>query len=232
MGKVVIGDVHGSYLTLMALIEKIKAQFPEDEIVFCGDLIDRGPRSRQVVEYIINNNLKTVKGNHEDMMVIDTLDKPSPYKGGWINREGIETIRSYWDADLEINSQLMRDHAEWMEKLPVYLEFPDVKDENGRYLVVSHSNVGAVWRWAEDKRKECKDIFENYIMWERYGQKDNEEIYNVTGHTPQPDGPRIRSFYACIDTGACFNRPHYGRLTALQYPSLTIIQQENIDYGK
>ena len=58
----VIGDIHGSYNTLLALIEKL----PKDaNIVFVGDLIDRGKYSSQVVKFIRKNRYKSVLGNHE-----------------------------------------------------------------------------------------------------------------------------------------------------------------------
>ena len=43
----IIGDVHGCYNTLMELIAKL----PKDaKLCFVGDLIDRGPNSKDVVE--------------------------------------------------------------------------------------------------------------------------------------------------------------------------------------
>ena len=49
---------------------------PNDEIVFLGDYIDRGPDSHGVVSYLIKlrdylkeNKLVFLKGNHEDMLL-------------------------------------------------------------------------------------------------------------------------------------------------------------------
>ena len=47
----IIGDVHGCYKSLLALIE----QFPNKQnskIVFVGDLVDRGNDSYNVVKFI------------------------------------------------------------------------------------------------------------------------------------------------------------------------------------
>ena len=46
--RIVIGDVHGHYDTLNLLLEAI-APNSEDQVYFLGDLIDRGPKSSQVV---------------------------------------------------------------------------------------------------------------------------------------------------------------------------------------
>lgn len=62
----IIGDVHGCYKSLLALIE----QFPNKQnskIVFVGDLVDRGNDSYNVVKFIIENKsrLDLTKYNKE-----------------------------------------------------------------------------------------------------------------------------------------------------------------------
>jgi len=39
----------------------------------------------------------------------------------------------------------------------------------------------------------------------------------------------IMQNFACIDTGGCYKRGPYGRLTALQYPEMIVYTQENIE---
>ncbi len=62
----VIGDVHGNFNTLKKLISKLPLN---SEIIFVGDLIDRGLNAKEVVEFIRKNNYKCVLGNHEEMMI-------------------------------------------------------------------------------------------------------------------------------------------------------------------
>ena len=66
----IIPDIHGCYNTLVALIEQLNIT-NEDELYFLGDYIDRGPKSREVIDYIIelkkNYQVYCLKGNHEDM---------------------------------------------------------------------------------------------------------------------------------------------------------------------
>lgn len=66
--RLVIGDVHGHYDALSGLFEKI-APDKNDEVYFLGDLIDRGPQSSQVVEFVMNNNYNCIQGNHEIMLI-------------------------------------------------------------------------------------------------------------------------------------------------------------------
>lgn len=216
---VAIGDIHGCYDTLIALITKIKAQFPDAQIVSCGDLVDRGPKSRQVVQYMINNNIDCVKGNHEQMMYTD-LDETTEYPGTWDMNGGRETRASY-----QHDEELMQKHANWMAKLPHYIEFPEVKNENGDMLVVSHSSIQGFWK--------DRDLQADNIMWNREPVSEaaghHQGIFNVFGHTPIKNGPQIGQFHANIDTGCVFNRSGYNKLTALAFPSMTVIQQENIE---
>lgn len=216
---IVIGDVHGCFKTLLALIDKLpKGQ----KLCFTGDLIDRGPDSCKVIEFIRENGHQTVMGNHEEMVVklqgkIDQL---------WMQNGGFQTIASYGD-DME----KFKEHVAWMKSLPLFLEFQDVVNSDNRYLVVSHSNIFKVWNWSESRIKLNKDMYAENIIWARPNSvRDIPNIYNIIGHTPLADGPRLRSCYANTDTGACFKGLNgFGRLSAIQFPEMITYTQENIE---
>lgn len=232
MSKIIISDVHGCYKTLMALMKKL----PHNDVVFAGDLIDRGPRSKEVVDFVIKGGYDCVKGNHEDLMI--AFDGVPKYNNGWGINGGFQTIISYCEEgefdDTTMRHKMIRDddkireHLEWMKTLPVILEYKDIKDEEGRHLMVSHSMAQPA---LTAKRVVSNEEFEARVMWERDFHKIRpiEGVYNIFGHTPQDNGPRIRSFYACVDTGACYKEAPYGRLTAMEFPSMEIFEQEYID---
>jgi len=62
---IVVGDIHGCYDELMALLEE--AQFSEeDRVVAVGDLITKGPKNREVLELFMTDvRFTTVIGNHD-----------------------------------------------------------------------------------------------------------------------------------------------------------------------
>jgi len=62
---IVVGDIHGCYDELIALLEL--AQFSEDDrVVSVGDLITKGPKSREVLElFMADARFTTVIGNHD-----------------------------------------------------------------------------------------------------------------------------------------------------------------------
>lgn len=62
---IVVGDLHGCYDELMELLEK--AEFSDDDRLVCvGDLIAKGPKSREVLEiFMTDARFSTVIGNHD-----------------------------------------------------------------------------------------------------------------------------------------------------------------------
>src|SRR5574344_2607157 len=59
-----ISDIHGNLEALESILEDIKKQ-EIDEIICLGDTIDIGPNSKECVDLLIDNNIKSVLGNHE-----------------------------------------------------------------------------------------------------------------------------------------------------------------------
>lgn len=67
MSTYVVGDVHGCYKPLQALLEAIAFSPTTDTLWFCGDIINRGPESLACLRFIKNlgNSALMVLGNHE-----------------------------------------------------------------------------------------------------------------------------------------------------------------------
>jgi serine/threonine protein phosphatase 1 len=237
--RIVIGDPHGCFDTLMALV----AQLPKDvPITIAGDMIDRGPKSKQVVQWVIDNSIDVVCGNHEQMMIdyVDRGDNPT-----WTMNGGDVALESYGIKLVAIptmygssrgfvfpnpeDEKVFKEHAAFMSKLPIVLEYPDVVNSEGRYLVVTHSNITNMWKTY--KVDPTHHYLIQNVMWGRPQTiKDAPEIYNIHGHSPVDNGPKIRVPFANVDTGCCFKQyPELSRLTGLQYPEMIIYQQENID---
>lgn len=65
---IVVGDIHGCYDELTDLLEKVDLQ-KEDRVVSVGDLITKGPKSREVLElFMTDPRFTTVIGNHDLML--------------------------------------------------------------------------------------------------------------------------------------------------------------------
>lgn len=207
---VVLTDIHGCYDEMVELIN----MHPKDAtFVICGDLCDRGEDTYSVIEYCIRNNVKAVKGNH-DQWFIEWYENAGSVTN-WTYNGGLATIKSYTkDA-----GRLLRlpYHIKWLKSLPIYIEFKDVVDENGRHLVVSHSNISDVWHRRNESN--FRKVFENIAMWSRRSMvKDVKDCYFVFGHTVHDDNPRVKTTYSNIDTGCAYGN----KLTAISFPDKII----------
>lgn len=119
--RIFIGDVHGHYDGLMRLIAMI-APTREDRLHFVGDLIDRGPKSAQVVEFVRQGNHSCVLGNHEHLLISAFPDEDSNIGAfqGWLHSGGQPTLTSYPDTES------LLEHVEWLKTLPLYLDLGDI----------------------------------------------------------------------------------------------------------
>ncbi len=62
-----IGDLHGCYDEFQKLLEKIKFDEHSDELYLTGDLIGRGPKPLETMNFILSHQdcIHTVLGNHD-----------------------------------------------------------------------------------------------------------------------------------------------------------------------
>lgn len=118
--RIIIGDVHGHYDGLMLLLEAITPG-ADDQVYFLGDLIDRGPQSAQVLDFVQKSPYHCLLGNHE-LMLLDVVTKraSSQVRQAWLYSGGYETLNSYKTATIP------QYHIEWIQNLPTYLDLGDI----------------------------------------------------------------------------------------------------------
>jgi serine/threonine protein phosphatase 1 len=68
-----VGDIHGHREKLSRLLELV-APTGQDQVVFLGDYIDRGPQSREVIEELLAFRQRFpqtvfLRGNHEQILL-------------------------------------------------------------------------------------------------------------------------------------------------------------------
>jgi len=104
----VIGDIHGGYSLLESILTKWNPK--EEQLVFLGDYIDRGPDSLKVLQKVIqladDYDVVTLSGNHEQLF-LGWLDKPEEISEFYFNPKvgGAATIQSICnDPNLNIAS--------------------------------------------------------------------------------------------------------------------------------
>ena len=67
MSTYVIGDLQGCFDDLQQLLKKIKFNDNKDKLIFCGDLVNRGGQSLEVLRWVYGHQkiCQTVLGNHD-----------------------------------------------------------------------------------------------------------------------------------------------------------------------
>lgn len=216
--RIVIGDVHGHYDTLMTLLDAI-APCEEDRVYFLGDLIDRGPKSAQVVEFVKESGYTCLLGNHEQM-VLEILGQPN-IRGSalqaWLYSGGYSTVNSYGEDGIS------QDHMDWMRTLPTHLDLGD-------YWLV-HAGV--------HPRLPIEKQTSEQFCWIREEFHGMEEPYFpnktiITGHTITFTLPGVAPGkiaqgrgWLDIDTGAY--HPKSGWLTGLDLTNSLIYQVHAFD---
>ncbi len=69
-----IGDIHGCFDTFRELVENQIKLTKDDQLFLLGDYVDRGPKSKQVIDYILSlsasgYSVYPLRGNHEQMRI-------------------------------------------------------------------------------------------------------------------------------------------------------------------
>lgn len=102
-----ISDIHGHYMQFQSLLGYINYNDNEDRLIILGDVIDRGPDSKLVMEYLLELNKSGrhvfLRGNHEEF-VLSLAEGSSASLYTWINEGGRACMRSYSITDDYIES--------------------------------------------------------------------------------------------------------------------------------
>jgi serine/threonine protein phosphatase 1 len=214
-----IGDVHGRFDLLERLVGIIRrdvaARRPApSRIILLGDLIDRGPESRKVVERCRALTQRTdrfvvLKGNHEALMV-DAINGNEDAMAMWRKVGGIETLISWGvpaDVIVDGSGGALRQAAReavgtatlaWLASLPLAMQ------HFGYFFVHAGIRPGvALTRQTEHDMLWIRDAF--------LDSKDDHGAVVVHGHSIRTLGADVRPNRIGIDTGAY----RTGRLTAI-----------------
>ena len=83
-----VGDIQGCYDELQALLDKLKFDFRTDTLWLTGDLVNRGPRSVEVLRFIksLGECAVTVLGNHDLHLLAVAYGHEPPKKNDTLDR--------------------------------------------------------------------------------------------------------------------------------------------------
>jgi len=186
-----IGDIHGCLDLLLKLIEKV-APTADDQIVFLGDYIDRGPESRGVVEYLLalqQQFPETVflRGNHEQMLH-DFLTGTDTLM--YLLNGGASTLESYETKD-NPKPVIPPEHLAFLNNLQNSFICGD--------FIFVHAGLRPGIAIEEQN--------EHDMLWIRGEFINSDYVWDkkvIFGHSPQPE-VLMRDNMIGLDTGAFYN---------------------------
>ena len=123
MSTYAIGDVQGCFKELLRLLDKINFDKTNDRLWFVGDLVNRGPDSLEVLNFImkLGESAITVLGNHdlhlvaiaEGLMKQKEIDTLTPVLNSPDKQRLIDWIRQqnliHYDEELNFRIGFFRD---------------------------------------------------------------------------------------------------------------------------
>jgi serine/threonine protein phosphatase 1 len=215
-----IGDIHGH----LGLLQRAHARIAADRdrvgdsaapVVHVGDLVDRGPDSRGVIDRLMEGQARgepwvVLKGNHDRMFTRFLREPSDPEPGlradlGWLHPKlgGAATLASY-GVEKAADRPVPRVHRDALDRVPAaHLDWLDSRP--AMYLageaVFVHAGIRPGVPLAEQS--------ETDLVWIRAGFLDDPRDHGllvVHGHTaleaPQHHGNRLN-----IDSGAAYGGP-------------------------
>jgi serine/threonine protein phosphatase 1 len=213
-----IGDIHGRYDLMMQLLDQIGADDAararvDTQLIFLGDLVDRGPQSRDVIEHLMRlkaaiPSVRLIAGNHEELLI--RTWKGDKRSAGLFNRVGgKDTMLSYGveehvydSADLGELTALVAAYVP-AEHIAFLESFED-SVAMGDYLFV-HAGIRPGYDLAEQEASDLRWIRRDFTE-----HRGDHGCMVIHGHTIVDDVDRQTNRIG-IDTGAFAT----GKLTAI-----------------
>lgn len=242
----IIGDVHGCYYELEKLLQKLGYVWRDDvkcyyypdnsrQIVYVGDLIDRGPHSSKVLRLVMNQvkygAALMCMGNHDDKYMRYLMGQKVKFSEDL--QKTIDQVKR--DLDEEEVKYFLKERSFLFHLL-----------DEGK-LVVAHAGWHKSLKKPTDYRNRAwclygpslgvkKNGFPERVDWVQYRLLiDRITLYDKTfvrepppyivyGHQPYKEA-RIEKRTIGIDTGCVFG----GKLSALRYPEMDVVSVKSFD---
>jgi serine/threonine protein phosphatase 1 len=228
--RFVIGDIHGCIRTLKYLVENVLRLEPADTLFLLGDIIDRGPGSKEVINYImalsVTSTVRPVMGNHEFMMLRSLEDEDFFYR--WTLNGCAQTLISFgvdpskvYDRDSVF--QIPQSYFDFFRRWPLYEETDD--------FFFVHAGLDA---FSEDP---LSDV--DTLLWTRNEDAPQDILKGrklIHGHTPVSLSlihnrlldPEVKVLN--LDGGCVYNRyPDLGNPVALDLDQMRLHSVRNRD---
>jgi hypothetical protein len=203
-----IGDVHGCLDELRALLAKLGAD-RDDQVIFVGDLVAKGPDSQGVLRLAQEIGARAVLGNHDDAVL--------RYRRAQASGEEPRLKPGH----LAVARSLAERDWVWLEQLPLFLELPELG------VAVVHAGVVPGRPLAQQSRDDLLTMrtllpdgsASPRLDGELWVQRYTGPEHVIFGHNAIT-GLQRAPFATGLDSGCVYGR----ELTALVLPGHELVQ--------
>ncbi len=224
----IVGDIHGTFSVLEAALEAVRFNRATDRLFALGDLVNGGPQSTRVLEFLGKPWFHSIRGENEDILLGLKENEANAATAltisFWRQRKGMQ-----WWSD--VVPDFRDEFIDAVRGLPLMITLPTRSGTVG--LVHGSIPAGASWtdgiRCAEQKVMD--PYYEAlYVLWNRNRVDatipDEDPRHHVAGidrmfigHTPV-EAPKVLSNVVAIDTassrGVTEGTPERGYLTIVE----------------
>lgn len=220
--RILISDIHGCFFSLKNLLEEKVKLRKQDHLYLLGDYINKGPHSRQVLDYLLQLKEKSyrlylLRGNHEQEL-LNILEGNSSLDT-FISKGGNTLLHNF---EVKQPSDIPHQYINFIREMGFFIELP------GYYLVHAGFNFGKQNPFIDSE--ELLNIRDYEVdMVKTRGRKI------IHGHSPTNLESILKSFEArenhfSIDAGCAYiHNPQQAHLLAIELNSWQHFLQPNID---
>lgn len=233
MSTYAIGDIHGCNRTFQHLLKQLPLQ-RGDSLVLLGDLIDRGPDSKGVVDTVWQYQqdgfeVICLRGNHEQLL-LDALHDPAKLEL-WTFNGGARVLRNF---GVKHPKDIPNEYLDFFLKMPLWYEtkgflcvhggldfsYPDPLSRPERMLWIRRWYGNIDYAWLNGRTvlhghtpEDISVIETQYqaLEQQRYLNLDNGCVYAYMGKLHSDLG---RLLALCLDTRELFQQ------TCIEVPDL------------
>lgn len=166
----IIGDIHGYYKELVALLEKMGYtqidgvwQHPNRKVIFVGDMVSRGPATCEVLklvrQMVDNQTAMAVLGNHELNMIGHFTTKKNGRSYLVLapsNKNQMEAIRKQFNNDEELY-----DYVKWLRTLPFMIDYGRIRVVHAYWSPKNQELLSSSITGGKISRSQLKEIFKH-----------------------------------------------------------------------
>jgi bis(5'-nucleosyl)-tetraphosphatase (symmetrical) len=239
MATYAIGDVQGCYDELKALLIQIKYRSDRDQLWFCGDIVNRGPKSLKTLRFIksLEDNAITVLGNHDLHLLATAYEHQKPGK-----KDTLDAILQADDAadllnwlrhqhlifhDKENNITLLHAgiHPQWTidQALKLAKEVEQVLQSDNHINFYKHMYGDKPFIWSNSLSGWSRYRFITNILTRlRYCDKQGKPALNAKG-APGSQAEHFFPWYEVPDRKSQNDKIIFGHWSTLPHAGLTSI---------